>query len=253
MKYGFCHLAIVPLRELASDRSEMKSQLLFGDIFEVLEEVAHNWIYIRNAYDNYEGFIDPKQQISIAEEEYNRLCKLQLVNDMPISIASSQGEMHLPLACSFYEKDLQIKTFSYSLPAQLISFNNNPLHNIMAVAKSFLNAPYLWGGKTLWGVDCSGFTQSVFKVMGIKLLRDASQQATQGEILSFLQEVKEGDLAFFDDEEGQINHVGILLSANEIIHASGKVRIDKIDHQGIFNEELGKYTHKLRILKRMIF
>ena len=116
----------------------------------------------------------------------------------------------------------------------------------------YLNAPYLWGGKTPFGIDCSGFTQMVYKLNGYNLFRDASQQATQGEALSFIEESEPGDLAFFDNEEGNIIHVGIIMENNYIIHASGKVRIDRLDHLGIFNPETQKHTHKLRVIKKVI-
>ena len=119
-------------------------------------------------------------------------------------------------------------------------------------AYTFINAPYLWGGRSPLGIDCSGFTQVVYKLAGQKLQRDAYQQADQGITLGFIEEAEAGDLAFFDNDEGKIIHVGILLGQGKIIHASGKVRIDRIDHQGIFNEETGKYSHKLRIIKRIL-
>jgi cell wall-associated NlpC family hydrolase len=122
---------------------------------------------------------------------------------------------------------------------------------VIDVAKFYLNAPYLWGGKSVFGIDCSGLSQMVFRQFGIKLRRDAYQQAEQGELVGFLQEAKAGDLAFFDNNEGRINHVGIMMDNERIIHASGKVRIDAIDNQGIFNRELNRYTHKLRIIKRV--
>lgn len=122
--------------------------------------------------------------------------------------------------------------------------------NIGSVAKGYLDVPYLWGGKSKCGIDCSGFSQQVFKEFGIQLPRDSHQQAELGEVVGFLLEAQTGDLAFFDNEEGRITHVGIMLSHDEIIHASGKVRIDKIDHQGIINAETGLRTHKLRIIKR---
>jgi cell wall-associated NlpC family hydrolase len=124
------------------------------------------------------------------------------------------------------------------------------VENLKNTAKKYLNAPYLWGGKSPFGIDCSGFTQIVFKIHHKKLLRDASQQATQGETVAFRSAAIGGDLAFFDNEDGKIIHVGIMLNNHQIIHAAGKVRIDPIDDQGIFNPELGKYTHKLRIIKR---
>ena len=115
----------------------------------------------------------------------------------------------------------------------------------------FLNTPYLWGGKTPFGIDCSGFTQLVYKLCGHTLLRDAKDQATQGEVLSFIEESEPGDLAFFDNEEGVITHVGIIMQDYFIIHASGKVRIDVLDHSGIYNTDTKKHTHKLRVIKRI--
>jgi cell wall-associated NlpC family hydrolase len=124
--------------------------------------------------------------------------------------------------------------------------------SVRQLTYKFLNIPYLWGGKTMFGLDCSGFTQTVFKFLNVPLLRDAYQQATQGEAVGFLEETKTGDLAFFDNEEGRITHVGILLNASEIIHASGKVRIDKIDHEGILQSETFQRTHHLRVIKRVL-
>jgi cell wall-associated NlpC family hydrolase len=124
--------------------------------------------------------------------------------------------------------------------------------SLIETAFMYVNAPYLWGGKTPFGIDCSGFTQMVYKLNGYALLRDASQQATQGVPLSFIEESEAGDLAFFDNEEGKIIHVGIIMDDNYIIHASGKVRVDRLDHLGIYNAELNKHTHKLRVIKKII-
>ena len=252
MNYGYCHLSIIPLRENPLDTSQMVSQLLFGDVFEIIETVSDNWIHIKNLYDDYEGYIDPKQQISINETEYQTLKNVQQTNKSIIKINSSQGKLILPPACSFPLNSISINDFNINLNSvSLSSFENTQSSEIGHIAMSYLNAPYLWGGKTPFGVDCSGFTQSVFKICGIKLKRDASQQASQGETLNFVEECQVGDLAFFDNEEGYIIHVGIILNDQQIIHASGKVRIDNIDHHGIYNEELKKYTHKLRLLKRL--
>jgi cell wall-associated NlpC family hydrolase len=124
--------------------------------------------------------------------------------------------------------------------------------NLINTALTYVNSPYLWGGKTPFGIDCSGFTQMVYKINGYKILRDASQQATMGEALSFIEESEPGDLAFFDNNEGVITHVGIIMQDHYIIHAHGKVRIDRIDHTGIFNTDLKQYTHKLRVIKKLI-
>jgi cell wall-associated NlpC family hydrolase len=139
----------------------------------------------------------------------------------------------------------------YKIEGQVHHPNINEFRSSVAdAAMFFMNAPYLWGGRSIFGIDCSGFTQMVFRQFGIRIKRDAWQQAEQGELVGFIQEARVGDLAFFDNEEGRITHVGIMLDNNRIIHASGKVRIDAIDPQGIFNKELNKYTHKLRIVKR---
>ena len=123
---------------------------------------------------------------------------------------------------------------------------------LLKTAFMYLNAPYLWGGKTPFGIDCSGFTQMVYKLCGHKLFREAKQQATQGEVLSFIEESEPGDLAFFDNNEGVITHVGIIMKDNYIIHAHGKVRIDRIDHSGIYNVDSKRHTHKLRVIKKII-
>ena len=143
--------------------------------------------------------------------------------------------------CMFFTKSLRVIAFLH------FSFKNK----FIETALLYLNAPYLWGGRTHFGIDCSGFTQMVYKLNGHKLLRDASQQATQGEPLSFIEESEPGDLAFFDNEEGTITHVGIMMADHHIIHAHGQVRIDHMDHTGIYNAELKKHTHKLRVIKKI--
>ncbi len=252
--FGICNLAIIPLRAEPSDRSEIVSQVLFGEHFEVLEELKQ-WRRIRLHYDNYEGWVDAKQFQIISETAYETLSKETIVlNADLIDYISAPNNTLLPIplgaSLSFLNhSDINIAHFEFEGTKTSGKQDKNKLIN---TAFLYLNAPYLWGGKTPFGIDCSGFTQMVYKLNGYHLFRDASQQAAQGEALSFIEESEPGDLAFFDNEEGNIIHVGIIMENNYIIHASGKVRIDRLDHLGIFNPETQKHTHKLRVIKKII-
>ena len=252
--FGICNLAIVPIRSEASDKSEIVSQLLFGDFFSILEQTP-TWIKIGVAYDHNEGWIDSTQFQPITEEQYNTLEKLspQLNGELIDFITYNTNNLiPVPLGSDIRFLSIpEINTHNYQFEGTKIS-GSKPKSDLLKTAFLYLNAPYLWGGKTPFGIDCSGFTQMVYKLNGYKLLRDASQQATQGEALSFIEESEPGDLAFFDNDEGSIIHVGIMMENNYIIHASGKVRIDRIDHLGIYNVDTGRHTHKLRVIKKLI-
>jgi len=249
MDYGLCNLSIVPLRAEASDTSELVSQILYGEFFIVIKK-TQKWSFIRLSHDNYEGWIDNKQYESISETVYFELTekKQRFSSDLVDFVIGSNEEL-IPItsgstvsSCSYLD---------HRFEGQIYNAENSK-SKIIHTALNFLNAPYLWGGKSPFGIDCSGFTQLIYRMHGFPLLRDATQQATQGESLSFIEESEAGDLAFFDNEEGRIIHVGILMADNYIIHAHGKVRIDRIDHSGIFNRELNKHTHKLRVIKRIL-
>ena len=249
MNYGICKLSIVPLRLEDSDRSEMVSQVLYGDLFELLE-VSKKWSRIRLTYDNYEGWIDNKQFVNLTKNEYDSLNQLPTklsTNLLDIITTATNELLPISLGSNVAVVDFLNHSFEGS-----INDSNFSKSTIIEIAHLYLNSPYLWGGKTPFGIDCSGFTQMVYKLNGIQLLRDASQQVTQGEALSFIEETEPGDLAFFDNEEGSITHVGIIMNNNQIIHAHGKVRIDHLDHSGIFNNERQIHTHKLRVIKRII-
>lgn len=249
MQYGICHLSIVPLRFEASDKSELVSQLLYGEFFKVLEH-RKKWSRIRLDFDKYEGWIDNKQFQFISEKEYTSFSKKDpiYVADLVEFIGDKNNQLcPIPLGASLQGLSLLQQTHD----GNVIKGQKNK-SNLIDTAFLYLNAPYLWGGKTPFGIDCSGFTQMVYKLNGYALLRDASQQASQGEALSFIEESEPGDLVFFDNAEGDIIHVGIMMKDNYIIHAHGKVRIDRLDHSGIYNVEKREHTHKLRVIKKII-
>ncbi|MDD3005151.1 C40 family peptidase [Flavobacterium sp.] len=252
--FGICELANIPLRFEPNDRSEIVSQVLFGECFEITEN-GKNWAKIKLHDDHYEGWIDSKQFRVISEEDNIKIKQAPLIlsNDL-IEYVSTKENLLIPIplgsSLSFINIP-EINTANYFFEG-MQSQGIQPKSNLINTAFLYLNAPYLWGGKTPFGIDCSGFVQMVYKLNGYSLLRDASQQATLGEALSFIEESEPGDLAFFDNEEGKIIHVGIIMNDNYIIHASGKVRIDRLDHLGIFNAEINRHTHKLRVIKRII-
>jgi len=250
MQYGICHLSIVPLRASTSHESEMTSQLLYGEHFKILEERAQ-WSRIRNAFDDFEAWIDKKQYKKIEEAEYYILERnnLQLSSDLIEYITDDKGLlMPVPMGSVLnFTKEL-----GHSFEGARIEPSNLIKEDLIKTALLYLNSPHILGGKSPFGIDCSGLTQTVYKLNGRKIKRNAADQSKQGEALSFIEESEPGDLAFFDDPEGVINHVGIMMKDNYIIHVDGKVRIDRIDHSGIFNAELNRHTHKLRVIKKII-
>jgi hypothetical protein len=252
--FGICNLAIVPVRSEPSDRSEIVTQLLFGEHIEILER-QNQWSRIKIQFDDYEGWVDSKQYQEISEANFNQLSNEAIIlNADLIDYITSPDNLLLPIplgaSLSFLNNnEINISNFDFEGTR---TSGIKPKSALINTAFMYLNAPYLWGGKTPFGIDCSGFTQMVYKLNGYKIHRDASQQAHEGEPLSFIEESEAGDLAFFDNEEGNIIHVGIIMDNNYIIHASGKVRIDRLDHLGIYNPELNKHTHKLRVIKKII-
>ena len=255
MKYGIAVLSVIAIRKEMSHRSEQISQLLFGETYEVLQKQG-SWLQIRCNYDSYEGYMDESQHHELNERDYLATISnesgiaLELVN----SAASSSHSVSILTGSSlpfFDGMNFKIgrEKFIYNGQAVLADAKNPAVFE--RIALKYTNAPYLWGGRSPFGIDCSGFTQMVFKFIGVPLLRDAYQQAGQGSTVNFIEESIAGDLAFFANDEGRIVHVGIILKDNRIIHASGKVRIDKIDHFGIYNTEHKKYSHNLKIIKRI--
>ena len=256
MKYGISNISIIPIRAEASDKSEMVNQLLFGEHYKIIEKKT-KWLKIRLAHDQYEGWIcqnqyfqiDKAQFISLSEDiqyyNYNLIDALttDLGDIIPISLGST-----LP----FYDGNhCLINGIRFQFEGANKPKSKVNKTDIVNTAYMYLHAPYLWGGRTPLGVDCSGLTQMSYRLNGIFIPRDASQQVKLGTTLSFIEEAEPGDLAFFDDTEGSIIHVGMILENNHILHSSGKVRIDRIDQQGIFNKQLGEHTHKLRLIKQI--
>jgi len=249
MQYGICNLSIVPVRIQPADASEMVTQLLYGEYFKVLEERG-KWSRIRIAFDSYEGWIDNRQYFKVEEAVYFDLSyeeRKYSADLIEFLTDETQGLTTIPLGSVLNSNEPLKNTFDGSSISGV-----KEKTNLVNTALLYLNAPYMWGGKTPFGIDCSGLTQMVYMLNGYSLLRDASQQATQGEALSFIEESEPGDLAFFDNAEGKITHVGIIMHDNYIIHVNGKVRIDRIDHSGIFNTELKRHTHQLRVIKKII-
>lgn len=256
-KYGICRVSMAPIRRFDKDQSEMISQLLFGEKVEVLIKKHTNWAKIRCLYDDYAGWIDKRMIYYIDEKTLNKYNQdVGIVAEFAQGVTSGQ-ERH----CLTYGSELsRFDGMSFKTPFGKFLYNGQFIYPaemkdrremIVKLARRFLNCPYLWGGRSPFGIDCSGFTQIVYKMAGIKLPRDAKDQVLEGDTLDFVIEAQPGDLAFFVKDQ-RVHHVGIILEDNMIIHASGYVRIDKLDHFGIYNKQHRDYTHQLRICKTYI-
>jgi len=238
MNKGICIVTVAPVRAENSDKAEIVTEILFGESADILE-VNKNWTKIKMHYDGYEGWMDTKQIRSVTDEDLTKR-KVTVVTEDFSSVIMNDGKTLLSMGSEV------------EFPAVASRRSHDVRESVALTAREFLNVPYLWGGKSFFAVDCSGFTQLVYKVHNIKLPRDTSQQVEVGESLTFVEESQPGDLAFFENPEGKIIHVGIMLENQKIIHASGKVRIDTLDSTGIFNKELNKHTHKLRVIKSVL-
>lgn len=248
MKYGICHLGVIPLRKEFSHKSELVSQLLYGEAFKIIDE-RKDWFKIRTLWDQYEGWLTKHQATLIQANDYTAIAKESFIPSQHlIDFIQVENKEIVPIPLGSDLRALPYLNHSIEQPPLPLNFSKEAL---IKTAYQYLHAPYLWGGKTPLGIDCSGLTQMVYKIHGIPLKRDAYLQAEQGKTLSFIDESEPGDLAFFDNKEGEITHVGILLQNHFILHAHGKVRIDRIDQSGIFNADLQTHTHKLRIIKSL--
>ncbi|MBR4804454.1 MAG: C40 family peptidase [Bacteroidales bacterium] len=246
-KIGICHLPLAPMRAAADDTSEMVSQILFGQSFDILEQ-TEKWTLVCNHDDGYKGYIGNKQFVIVGNDQFdtfNTSRKIVDSHNVSVYFTNKKITFCIPFGSILPEKNtFRLGNYEYR-------HNFQPREKtLLQTAQSFLNAPYLWGGKTLFGIDCSGFTQTLFSAFGIQLPRDASQQADKGVPVGSLDGALPGDLLFFDNDKGRIIHVGILLEKELVIHASGCVRIDNIDKKGIFNNDMGQYTHHLASVRR---
>lgn len=244
---GYCLVSIAPIRKEASDTSEIVSQLLFGELVEI-ENIDEPWAKIKTFSDAYEGFIDHKHIRLLREKETKRwLDGLDYLIDREMTIETPWGEQRI---CRGAQIPLEKE---FSVGKEHFSFKTTPstvVPDIIELAKDYLNTPYLWGGKSPFGIDCSGYTQIIYRFHGFNLPRDASEQVLHGTEVEF-NEIQEGDLAYFSNKAGKVTHVGILDGKGNIYHASGHVRLDKFDEKGIWREDFERYTHTTSSIKRL--
>jgi hypothetical protein len=260
--FAICPLSSIPVRANPSDSAEMTTQILFGEIVEIIKTVDrldalnNGWLYIRCTWDNYNGWVT-KKQLQIIDNEYITAVEKAYCYDLTNAVMGSDHSLPITIGASLPHFDgisfaLGAAKYTFSgqaiYPSQLVA--NSTL--LLKMARRYLYAPYLWGGRSPFGIDCSGFTQMCFAMLGTALPRDAYQQAESGENVDFLEQAQAGDLAYFQNTSGRIIHVGILMGEGLIIHASGHVRIDKIDHYGIYNVQTNRYSHVLRLVKRLL-
>lgn len=248
------------MRAEAREGSEQLTQLLFGETVEVLEQQPR-WWRVRNDADRQEGWVDFKMITALSEQEAAQVAQsrqtARVVMPMAYAVSDNNGQT-LPLTAGTVLPDYADGRFAilgvgFHIDPAMVALQPIEMNatNLMNAVRFFLNIPYLWGGKNAMGMDCSGFTQVIHSLFGHQLLRNASEQATQGEPVASLAAAQAGDLAFFDHEDGRISHVGILLDSERIIHCSGRVKVEKTDNTGIYSTEQGGiYTHHLVSIRR---
>lgn len=264
MNQGICIWSSVAIRAEASHRSEMVTQLLFGETYAVMETTS-DWLKIKTSDCGYEGWLYAKQHYPLSSEEFalNSSSAQYFVRDTFLYVQDTLTHIAFPLFIGSHFPTptdgvfrLGDKCFKVTFPPPAAPPRHEGLSEqqdlLLEFAFHYLNTPYLWGGRTPAGIDCSAFVQNVFNSIGIQLPRDAAQQVNYGENVDFVDEARIGDLAFFENEEGYIIHVGIVCGFHQIIHASGHVQINTLDSNGIFRSDLNKYTHRLRIIKRIL-
>jgi len=253
MERYICENVFVPLRSGPSHKSEMLSQVLFGEKY-IHADTSGSWMKVETIFDKYTGWIDIHHLEHTADVNDN---KGSVLNRSLLCFRNDKTRLVLEAGCEIYNPDFRNNTFSAGKNIYTTSpeFNEGYIstnESITDTAIRFINSPYIWGGRVPSGIDCSGFTQLVYKIHGITIPRDSWQQAEEGRPVDFVSQAQSGDLVFFDNDKGRISHVGMILSQGLVIHASGRVRIDSIDHQGIFKKEINGYSHKLRTVRRIV-
>lgn len=253
--------SVVPVRAEAREGAEQNTQMLFGELAEVLEEQAR-WTRIRLDSDGQEGWVDAKMIAPIGGKDltaYKKAYKTAAMVKFPMTYAVSENNgQTIPLTAgtslpNYKDGRFEVLGVGFRIDPHMVSIQPPviSLQTLLETTRFFINTPYLWGGKNALGMDCSGFTQVVMSLFGKKLLRNASEQATQGRAIKERQKAQAGDLVFFDHEDGKISHVGIVIDPDRVIHCSGRVKVEKLDDTGIFNAETGEYSHHLTQIRRL--
>lgn len=258
MQFGICPLSTVAIRNSASHKSEMISQLLFGEMVEVLEQKGRQWTRVRCQEDNFVGWVATQQLEEITPTEFESYQK-QYAFVLDLLHPAQKDDAFIPLTLgarlpNFDGMRFHLGSHSYSFSGQAVfpeDITAQP-QLILKIARRYLNAPMLWGGRSPFGLDSAGMVQVVYRLAGKQLPREAFQQVLLGESVDFVEQAQAGDLAFFENQAGRITHSGILFPENQILHVYGKARLDRVDHYGIYNVELKRYTHRLRIVRRVL-